>query len=364
MTELPKIVSTRLAAPGNSEHPDADQLTAYLEGMAGGSERDQLLSHISGCAQCRQTIALALPESSAEAVSEAAARNRKSWLHMPALRWATLGACLVVVAAAVLLIQKREDLSRPEVQVAMKVAPPPAVANQTSNSTPSVAQGIVSGPELKAKSRRSPAPKRQELASTNVPATPPNAVISGNVAAAGRMQTSEAAEAQAGPANFEPTSPEEADHSLSARKSIATAKAAPLFTPRPSTETAASTIGSAAKLTDFHAPHWRLSQDGLPERSFTTGQWEKVQVDHKTGFRAITARDMDVWIGGLGGLLYHSEDVGLHWTRIIAVSSSATLTDDVTGIEFSDHMHGKVHTSSGQIWVTADAGTTWEIQQP
>jgi photosystem II stability/assembly factor-like uncharacterized protein len=108
-----------------------------------------------------------------------------------------------------------------------------------------------------------------------------------------------------------------------------------------------------------------LSQDdGLPERSFASGQWEKVQVDHKSGFHAIAARDMEVWIGGPGGLLYHSEDVGLHWTRIIPVSSNATLTRDITGIDFPNQMHGNVRTSDGQNWVTSDAGKTWEIQQP
>jgi photosystem II stability/assembly factor-like uncharacterized protein len=53
--------------------------------------------------------------------------------------------------------------------------------------------------------------------------------------------------------------------------------------------------------------------------------------------------------------------MGLNWTRIIPVSSNATLTDDVTAIAFSDHAHGQLTTARGQHWVTSDAGRTWEI---
>jgi photosystem II stability/assembly factor-like uncharacterized protein len=151
-------------------------------------------------------------------------------------------------------------------------------------------------------------------------------------------------------------------NSSEGRQAPAAAKAEPAFMARPSTETAASTVGGAAKLTDLRAPSWRLSEDGLPERSFGSDQWEKVQVDHKTGFRAIASLGMEVWIGGPGGLLYHSEDMGLNWTRIIPVSRRASLSEDVSGIAFSDHAHGQVTTASGQHWVTSDAGKTWEIQ--
>jgi Putative zinc-finger len=363
---LPKIVTTRLAALHSCEHPDADLLTAFAEHTLGGSERELVLSHLSGCRQCRQVIAWALPESRTEALSAPVASLRDSWLRMPVLRWGALAACLVVVAA-VALMQKREESSHREVQVALKVTPPPAAATQASNPMPSVPEGMVSRSEMKAKSRSSPAPSKQTMAqqlAANVPAPPPNAPSSVSTAAADHMSASETVEIQAASPALEPKPPEKPNQSLSARNSVAAAKVAPLFTARPSTETAASTIGGVAKLTDFRAPDWRLSHDGLPERSFASGQWEKVQVDHKTGFHAIAARDMDVWVGGPGGLLYRSQDMGLHWTRIIPVSSNATLSDDITGIDFTDPRHCKLRTSGGRTWVTADAGVTWEIQQP
>ena len=363
MTQLPKIVSARLAALGNSEHPDADLLTAFAERALAGWERERVLNHLCGCAQCRQVVSLALPESSAVGISGPV--PTASWFRTPVLRWAALAACLVVVAATV-LIQRREQSSRHEVQIAMQQAPP-AAGSQASNSTPSVPHDAASRSEAKAKIRQSPVLKagnaRQQLAPANTAGRTPSAPASANAATSDLKQPSETVEISSG-AVVESAPSEKADQVLSTRNSAALAKTAPLFTPRPSTETAASTIGGAAKLTDFRPPNWRLSQDGLPERSFASGQWEKVQVDHKTGFRAIAAHEMEVWIGGPGGLLYYSEDVGLHWTRIIPVSSNATLRDDIAAIDLTDHMHGKIHTSGGQTWVTSDAGKTWEIQQP
>ncbi|MBV8476886.1 MAG: hypothetical protein JOZ36_09490 [Acidobacteria bacterium] len=153
-----------------------------------------------------------------------------------------------------------------------------------------------------------------------------------------------------------------AEKELRARSSTTMADAAPAFVARPTRDTAASTIGGAAKLTDFRAPNWRLSEKGLPERSFNPGQWEQVQVDHMNGFRSLAAVGMDVWVGGAAGLLYHSPDVGLNWTRVIPATADATLADDITAIVFADHLHGNLTTARGQVWITSDAGKSWETK--
>lgn len=364
MTQLPKIVSARLSGVGNSDHPDADLLTALTEGALNGRERDRVLNHVSSCLECRQVVALALPEPSTDAESSPVA-GRTPWWRIPVLRWSALAACLVAVAATV-LVHKREESSHNEVQLAMEHGPMPAPAVQARAPAQAAPARAVSRPEAKAKARRSPAPDAQatprEMASANAPATPPKAPGSGNTAESDLMQRSESVEVQAQALSRESEPPARADQDLRARNSVAVAKAAPSFMARPTPETAASTIGGAAKLADLRAPSWRLSKDGLPERSFGSGQWETVQVDHKTGFRAVAALGMEVWIGGPGGLLYHSDDMGLNWTRIIPVSSSATLTDDVTAIAFADHLHGSVATAGGQTWVTSDAGKTWEMR--
>lgn len=79
-------------------------------------------------------------------------------------------------------------------------------------------------------------------------------------------------------------------------------------------------------------------------------------------FRAVAANGPEVWAGGTGVVLYHSQDAGDHWTRIVPASAGSTLTGDIVSLEFPDPQHGKVSTSAAEIWITADDGQTWHKQ--
>jgi hypothetical protein len=79
-------------------------------------------------------------------------------------------------------------------------------------------------------------------------------------------------------------------------------------------------------------------------------------------FRAVTAAGSEVWAGGSGGALYHSLDAGIHWTRIVPTAAGTTLTGDIVSLEFSDSQNGKVTTSIPEVWITSDAGQTWQKQ--
>lgn len=79
-------------------------------------------------------------------------------------------------------------------------------------------------------------------------------------------------------------------------------------------------------------------------------------------FRAVAATGSDVWAGGSAGALYHSLDAGNHWTRILPAYAGAVLTGDVISLEFPDPQHGKVSTSTFEIWITTDDGQTWQKQ--
>jgi hypothetical protein len=150
-------------------------------------------------------------------------------------------------------------------------------------------------------------------------------------------------------------------------------------------------------------PRWTISAKGSLQRSYDSGKtWQDVDVnsnpvpsadslslvagnvsaDSKSDkdlnaksmkrmatiiatslvFRAVAANGADVWAGGSSGVLYHSLDAGLHWTRVTPASSSIALTGDIVALEFSDTQHGKITTSSGEIWVTADDGQSWQKQ--
>lgn len=79
-------------------------------------------------------------------------------------------------------------------------------------------------------------------------------------------------------------------------------------------------------------------------------------------FRAVSANGPDVWAGGSEGNLYHSTDSGGHWARVLPSWRGIELTGDIINLQFADTQHGRIITSSAEIWTTADAGQTWDKQ--
>lgn len=149
---------------------------------------------------------------------------------------------------------------------------------------------------------------------------------------------------------------------------------------------------------DASTPRWTISSSGALQRSYDQGNtWQEVNVSaaaaapaaesidlsgQKSGavsnskdkdialekkpalpvFRAVAANGPDVWAGGSFGTLYHSVDSGTHWNRIIPMFSGVTLTGDVIALDFPDLQHGKVTTSTSEVWMTSDAGQSWQKQ--
>jgi Photosynthesis system II assembly factor YCF48/Putative zinc-finger len=130
-------------------------------------------------------------------------------------------------------------------------------------------------------------------------------------------------------------------------------------------ETRASRLESELARGAFaSSSRWTISSDGQLQHSVDSGKtWQPITVADKATFRALSANGPDLWIGGPAGLLYHSSDAGGHWTQIKPLADGATLATDIATIEFTDRQHGKLTTSTGEIWITADAGQTWRKRQ-
>src|SRR5450755_1344748 len=98
MEQLPKIVQRGLrgtAKAGN--HPDPDLLTAFAEKSLMDRERALVLQHLAACGDCRDVVALAMPQFEV-AGSPSPGRSspeRSLWLNWPMLRWGALAACVV-----------------------------------------------------------------------------------------------------------------------------------------------------------------------------------------------------------------------------------------------------------------------------
>ena len=111
-------------------------------------------------------------------------------------------------------------------------------------------------------------------------------------------------------------------------------------------------------------PRWRVSAQGAVERSIDGGHtWLSMPMAAKPGtFRSVSVVDHDVWAGGAGGALYHSNDEGRTWTRVTVQAFDMVLATDIARVEFTDAQRGSVTTTTGVTWTTSDAGATWSVR--
>jgi hypothetical protein len=172
---------------------------------------------------------------------------------------------------------------------------------------------------------------------------------------------------------------------------VSRAKSAPAVAPAQGPPSALETQGRTFQVLHLMTPAWTVNSGRL-QRSLDQGQtWQDVNVTASadTGasmelaiassragktrkdkkaistapvFRAVAANGPDVWAGGTAAALYHSSDAGAHWARVIPAWQSATLSGDILSLEFADAQNGRISTSTGEVWTTADSGQSWKKQ--
>lgn len=81
----------------SGHHPDADQLSAFMEQALPAHEREQVLAHLAHCADCRETVALSLPALEA---TPAPAPARRPWLR----GWSIFVPAALALAASVVFV--------------------------------------------------------------------------------------------------------------------------------------------------------------------------------------------------------------------------------------------------------------------
>lgn len=143
-------------------HPDADQLTAFMEGALTAKEREESLAHLAECAECRSIVFLAQEPTPLPPLKEPTARLWRRWT-LPLAFAGTAVACAMLV---VLLIRPHHTATPPMGEVAVSHQPahvPPSISAPAPRS-----QAPLPAPE------HLPERRVAEPAPAGPPAPPPN----------------------------------------------------------------------------------------------------------------------------------------------------------------------------------------------
>jgi len=198
MPELSSLLRQRLgSAPAPKTHPDADTLTAYAEKLLPATERSQVLQHISECANCRDVIALILPDgvpvqerqpAIVGAMNDGSYKTKRRWFLTPSFG---LAASIVAMALGVGIVLEMpfskhassfKPLPTAQQQEAKAVPPPPPpepsanVVDQNSTQSAQPPAAAVNAPDAQVAHKRShePEAKSSDAMNTERAAIPRN----------------------------------------------------------------------------------------------------------------------------------------------------------------------------------------------
>ena len=378
MQNVPQIVRQRLQSVTSvGEHPDADVLTAFAELSLENRERAGVLEHLSGCVECREIIAFALPEIESVAPSRVIARG--SWLSWPALRWGFAAGGLALLSLGVLRYDRYRhqtpESAASKQSAEMQVGASNTVGQPTS-AAPSPLVRRETGPAGTKALSASSGHRPLRVAGVKEPAHWVTAEGS-SFARGNESQSSatEIAQATSSSHNFLENSSSE---SMSRAKPAEIVPGA-LPSAIGSTRWSITAVGSLQRSLDGGntwqdvdvrtnllqlTPSEVLASGNLPatENGKSTNHIVTLPALPAVFFRSVTAVGSDVWAGGSNTVLFHSLDGGNTWMRVLPSSAGIALTGDVISLQFSNPQSGAVTTSSGEIWITSDAGQTWRRQ--
>jgi hypothetical protein len=423
MPKVPQIVYDRMqAAQPGPAHPAADLLAAFAEQALSAAERNGVLEHLALCGDCREVIALALPD--AEVVSPPIADNsdavratgsrsgapasHKLSLSWPSLRWAALAAG-VVLAGSVLLMRpgKLNQATTPSVSplaatTAQPVPAPRAASSQlalAATASSPIGQAAISAktgatrPESELQSSRKPKPatpplpaqygmmlaenKKASVRAYKL-APPPTASAGALAFDASTSRTANEAVGVYGAAAAVEPAPSAAGSLMAQNETRPILKAKPA--PQPANnglqDSTSATIvqlpvqgrtvtsarqKSPAKQTSTPNVTWTIAA-GVLQRSQDGGQsWQSaLRPDHP--LVCYVSHEADVWAGGQAGTLFHSPDGGITWVRVQPAIKGQQLSADVTHIDVDDRSPAAITvlTSNNETWSSTDGGTTWQ----
>jgi hypothetical protein len=104
--------------PGH--HPDADQLSAFIEQALPAHERSSILAHLAVCADCRAVVALAMPE---EPAAQPASEPRRSSIFSGWMVFLPAAAAVAALSAFIFFVHRQGPALQQQAQIS-SAAPP------------------------------------------------------------------------------------------------------------------------------------------------------------------------------------------------------------------------------------------------
>lgn len=339
-------------------HPDANQLSALLEGSLPEQARHELLEHFADCGRCRRWLACA----------QAAQPHLPA--PAPALRvlhygWETPLATAASVCVLAALIWMA--LPRP---VAAPSNPSSGVA-RTPQAAPlahvtALASGAVAAPHRPRLGEQRRLALPTPAAAVGAPETPLR--LPGLAAAPAPTEIQPSIDFAPLMTGFldQPPVTRQRSQLAAFTTTVAAAPHAPAAT--------APTLGLGGFGTGFQsgglsgpmAPvlantlGWAISRSGQVLRSVGTDLWAAVPLVPGVHIHALSTTDKAIWAGGQVDQLFVSRDGGKNWKRV-DLPSVANAQVPISSIVFGDEQHGTVTTADGHTWTTADGGATWSF---
>jgi Carboxypeptidase regulatory-like domain len=119
-------------------HPDADQLSVFVEGAASSHEHERMLAHLAECAECRKAVFLMQPHEERQAPSPEAVKGWTWRRLLPVALPAAALACAVIALVVYLrphgsapeVLQQSASVRQPEI-----TRPPTTVAPTTDSES-------------------------------------------------------------------------------------------------------------------------------------------------------------------------------------------------------------------------------------
>jgi photosystem II stability/assembly factor-like uncharacterized protein len=360
------------------------------------------------------------------AVTTSTSLTRSGWLRWPVLRWSVVIVGLVAITSVGILQYRQHHQKNQTLNAALTAPNETATPEPAIQPAPASSSELQEIPRqtknaARADARKKAQPNRQDARAkrnssrwlSQLYPTPRGGSAVGSGAGAGVASGSVGGQASAAaapaPNPSVPQQPAIPSSSETVQVDSEAAAAVPTTESQLSDQRGQNQKGQPSKdksSTNLDggktSVRWSISSDGALQRSFDAGHtWAAVNLDTEpaishskaaafagntnevaksknevakskqkvkaqpssnTTFRALVTFGTEIWAGGSAAILYHSTDSGSHWARVLPSSSGATLTGDITSIEFSDPQRGRIATSSGEIWITPDDGQTWRQQ--